>query len=42
MKYCINVTASLALGASDFIVKPFKPEILLEKIEKFIVKKKLF
>jgi CheY-like chemotaxis protein len=37
-----NVTASLALGASDFIVKPFKPEILLEKIEKYIVKKKLF
>jgi PleD family two-component response regulator len=37
-----NVTAALALGASDFVVKPFDPEILREKISKHIVRKKLF
>ena len=31
-----NVTSALALGALDFIVKPFKPEILREKISKHI------
>ena len=31
-----NVTSAIALGASDFIVKPFKPEILREKINKQI------
>ena len=29
-----NITSALALGAVDFIVKPFKPEILREKISK--------
>jgi len=37
-----NVSAALALGASDFIVKPFKPDILREKIARHIVRKKAF
>jgi len=37
-----NVTAALALGACDFAVKPFKPDILREKIAKHIVKRKSF
>jgi len=36
------VTSALALGACDFIVKPFDTDILLEKIGKWIVRKKLF
>ena len=37
-----NITAALALGASDFIVKPFDPGILREKIAKHIKRKKRF
>ena len=37
-----NVTAAIARGISDFIVKPFKPDVLREKIAACIVKKKLF
>ena len=33
-----NVTSALALGAMDFIVKPFKPAILREKIDRHIKK----
>jgi len=35
------VTSALALGACDFIVKPFQGNILREKIGKHIVRKKL-
>jgi CheY-like chemotaxis protein len=37
-----NVTSALALGASGFVIKPFDPNTLREKIAKHIVKKKLF
>ena len=37
-----HVAAALALGACDFIVKPFQGNILKEKIAKHIVRKKLF
>jgi putative two-component system response regulator len=33
-----NLSASIALGACDFIVKPFDPNILSEKIAKHIKK----
>ena len=35
-----NVTAAIAMGASDFIVKPFNPDMLREKIARHIVRKK--
>jgi len=37
-----NVTAALALGASDFVIKPFNPDVLRERIAKHIVRKKSF
>jgi len=37
-----NVTAALALGACDFAVKPFKLDMLREKIARHIVRKKVF
>lgn len=33
-----NVTAAIVLGASDFVVKPFDPDVLREKIIKHIIK----
>ena len=35
-----NVTAALALGASDFVIKPFNPDILRDRIAKHIIRKK--
>jgi len=35
-----NISTALSLGACDFIVKPFQPEILREKVAKHIVRKK--
>jgi PleD family two-component response regulator len=37
-----HVSAALAMGAADFIVKPFQGNILREKIAKHIVRKKFF
>ena len=37
-----HVSAAFALGACDFIVKPFQGNILREKVAKHIVRKKLF
>ena len=37
-----TVTAATALGACDFTVKPFAPDVLREKIAKHIVRKKFF
>ena len=37
-----NLTAAIALGACDFVVKPFQPDVLREKIGKHIAKKKRF
>ncbi|MCL2320353.1 MAG: response regulator [Treponema sp.] len=37
-----HISAAVALGAVDFMVKPFQAEVLREKIAKHIVRKKLF
>ncbi len=37
-----NISSAVALGACDFIVKPFEPRILRERIARHIVRKPLF
>ena len=37
-----NISAAVALGACDFMVKPFQPETLREKVAKHIVRKRSF
>ena len=37
-----HVSIAYTLGACDYIVKPFKDSVLLEKVAKHIVRKKLF
>ena len=37
-----NFLDAVELGACDFVVKPIRPDILREKVEKHIVRKKLF
>jgi PleD family two-component response regulator len=36
-----HVSSALSLGARDFIIKPFQPEILREKVARHIVRKNL-
>lgn len=35
-----NISTAMSLGACDFIVKPFEPDILREKVAKHIVRKR--
>ncbi|MCL2084856.1 MAG: response regulator, partial [Oscillospiraceae bacterium] len=37
-----HISTAILLGACDFVVKPFQPDALREKIAKHIVRKKLF
>ena len=37
-----SVTAAIALGACDFVVKPYEPDVLRQKIARHIVRKKNF